>query len=78
MRMSTSAPLAAERAEIRTPDGSDSTSPSGVNPRALEEDETFAPLLLRLPMDQLCGYLPLPVDEAASVGTRHDRGLRAN
>jgi hypothetical protein len=52
--MSTSAPLAADRAEISTPDGSDSTSPSGVNPRALEDDETLEPLLLRLPMDQLC------------------------
>lgn len=54
MRMSTSAPLAADRAEIRTPDGSDSTSPSGVNPRVVKDDETFSPLLLRLPMHQLC------------------------
>lgn len=54
--MSTSAPLASERAAIITPAPSETDLPSGVNPRAPERDEVFEPLLLKLPIDQLCRF----------------------
>lgn len=66
--MSTSAPLASERAAISTPDGSDSTSPRGVNPRADEVDEMSEPLLLKLPIGQLCRLRTADVEVVDTPG----------
>ena len=62
-RMSTSAWVNCERAAISRPDPSDSTSPSGVKPRAMEGDWICQPLLLRLPI--LSNYAHL--GEPASI-----------
>ncbi len=56
--MSTSAPLASDRAAIRTPHASDSTSPRGVNPRAGAVDAIFGPRPLSIPNPMDSNYAP--------------------
>lgn len=66
--MSTGAPLASDRAAISTPDASDSTAPRGVNPRVGALDEICEPLLLKLPIGQLCRLRP---SSNAAVNDQH-------